>query len=178
MEAVLEKPQDETGSIPEFNEAAWEEKARAAYDGKLPDEAAQDEPGAALGEALGLPESFEDLWPGYAYKPPKLKQLETIIPLSDKMSALYQEGKVWEAVECAVTLVVMLAVNPDGKPVTRDEVLETFDEDEIAVIIDHMMRRQGLKLDDPNPHSGRWTGLKNFLSSAASTTSRQVNGAS
>jgi hypothetical protein len=125
---------------------------------------------STLEQALGLPESFEDLWPGHVYIPPKLKQLRTLIPLAQSIfDKLGKADNVLEAFDDAVTFVKFLARRQDDYgdlyELNTDEIEERFDEEEIARIINHIMLKQGLVVEERegNASSGRSTGLKNFV---------------
>ena len=154
-----------TEQVPEFDETAWQDAAQ--YAGPL--SSGEKAGGVSLREALGMPQEIEDLWPGHFYRPPKLKQLETIIPLSERMTALFQQGEVIEAVNCAVEIVCLMAVDSEFRPVAPDDVKDAFDENEIALVIDHMLKREGLIVEDDrgNAPGGRLIGWRNFQSSAA-----------
>lgn len=167
---------DETGSVPEFSDAEWERQMGSAG---VPDANGNrgGEP-PTLAVALGLPEPFEDLWPGYCYIPPKITQLETILPLVQQMRDEFLAGNVMESINRAVSVTKMLARKIDGlTELTEQEIKDTFDEDEIANIVNHMMFKQGLVVETPegNAPSGRLTGLKNFRRSAASTPDTDSN---
>lgn len=174
---------DESGSLPPFPDDVWEEKMKAAYGDDGPPVATleRDEDTPTLGEALGLPqpmiEADTDLWPGYGYKL-KLKQLEQVIPLVQKVDELIKSGDVLEGMKIGAEVLAVTAFHlegPEPRPVTKDEVLEAFDEDELAAILTHILSKQGLKVEGPNSQSGRWTGLKSFHSSAASTVDTLSN---
>lgn len=176
MEAVLERPLDEVGSVPEFNDEEWDRQF-GAVGGPAP---VKTEQPVTLAQALGLPEAFEDLWPGHCYIPPKITQLETILPLVQQMRDEFLAGNVMESINRAVSVTKMLARRIEGGELielSETEIKDQFDEDEIANIVNHMMFKQGLVVEGPegNGPSGRRTGLKNFQRSVASTQDTDSN---
>lgn len=178
MEAVLERPELD---IPEFDEA---EHARQMGAAGIPEAEPEDHSnllGASFAQALGIPESLEDIWPGYAYQPPKIKHMETLVPLTEEISRLWNSGERWASVNKAVDAIAFMARKQEGieyRVVTRDEVAEALDEDQAAEILNHILTKQGVRVEaaEGNALSGRLIGLKNFQRSAASIISPLANG--
>lgn len=159
---VMERP------LQEFDEAKWEEQMKAAG---LDTESRPAEV-LTLSEALALPESLEDLWPGHCYLPPRLKQTEYLQELGNKTSSLWNEGKVLESMQVAAEFVCTLARKIEGDQllqVSPEEVLNEFDAAELANICDHILSSEGFTVENAagKSPSGRRIGAMSFHSSAA-----------
>ena len=135
-----------------------------------------------LSIALAAPDEFGDLWPGHCYLPPKIKQLRKLIPLTQSIfEKLGQDDAVLEAFDDAVQFVRLLARREDSfgelHELTVDEIEERFDETEIAQLINHIMLKQGLTVENHrgNAESGSPVGYKNFRRSVATTQATDLS---
>lgn len=172
MEAVLERPLDEVG-VPEWDEAEYQRQLGSAG---IPEPGGDggDEP-PSLSVALGAPASFDDLWPGHVYLPPRLLELETMVELANSCDAKLEEkdyfGSAQDAALLITPVVRRVGENNELIPLTEKEVKAEFDVWELRKICHFILQDQGLEVKDVQGKSpsGRLIGVKNFHSSAATT---------
>lgn len=147
--------------------------------GEPPDQA------LSLDAMLGNPESLYDLWPGHAYKPPRLAEWQRILndvkEMQDLFNAESLEQKM-QAVSRAVDIIqpLVLRLGSDGTyPVEREAILQEFTEDELAQVIFHILHKQGLDVTPKKGAvltvSGRLIGLRSFVRYADSTATPSTN---
>lgn len=178
---------EEQTEIPAFNDSEWD---RQIGDAGLPPNSGKptrndapgenDDVGVTLEQALGLPESLEDLWPGHVYIPPRLKQIKGVITLANGQTEPGDMVGLMASTEDVIEIVVSLARKREGDElvkVTAEDVLEEFDGEELSVICRHILNREGLLVEgvSGNSPSGRLIGAKSFHSSAAYTTDTDSN---
>lgn len=161
---VMERPLD-------ADDARWNELVKGA--GLDPEAAPDGAEEIPLSVALGEPQDLEDLWPGHIYIPPKIKHLRELFPLARAMSEKYDEGETLEALLIGCRIIHSVARRADGSEVALEEIEATFDEEEVAALIHHIMTREGLWVEDgpKNAAGGRRgkTGAKSFHSSVAAS---------
>lgn len=136
-----------------------------------------------LRETLGMPEPLTDVWPSawaehYVYLPPKIRQYEAILPILDKTRNLYNEGDILGSVQAGVQVVKMLvrSLRTDTKTgetvlveVDDDEIKDMLDPEELAAVLDFMMNKQGIRLEEKKGSMPSQTGARCFVRSAATT---------
>lgn len=167
---VAEAPQPITAE----QEAEWQAKIDAAFEGKTPVGKEPESEPLTLSQALALPQPLEDLWPGHCYLPPKLKQSERLLQLGKMSSEKWAEGDIFGSMKHAAEFVATVARKIEGEdlaPVTEDEILEEFNADELTAICDHILKAEGFVVEGASGKSpsGRPIGAMSFHSSAAIT---------
>lgn len=155
--------------VPEFNEEEWDRQFGAVGG---PSPSTTNAESTTLSQALGLPESLEDLWPGHVYIPPRILALEKMLSLANAAEANWNAGDLMEAANNAAAMVQPVVRRVDGDDLielTTDEIKNEFDVLELIKVCHHILRDQGLVVEgvSGNAPSGRLIGVKNFLSSAA-----------
>lgn len=130
-----------------------------------------------LADMLATPQGFEDLWPGHVYLPPKIRELEIIFPALDEIGELYREGSTasrFASINKTVDILRMVArkvddstLPPTFEEVTAEDIKATFEPDELAQLIPHILDKQGLVVKGGTPGSKNPIGARSFERFAA-----------